>query len=233
MTTFVLVHGAWHGGWCWSRVRNALQAQGHHVFTPTLTGVGQRSHLMSRSVNLSTHVEDIAAVLKWEDLSDAVLVGHSYGGFVISGVAERMPERLRHLVYLDAFVPKDGECLLDIVPQPFIDLFHAGAKEAGEGYKVPPIPAAMFNVNAADRAMVDARCTLHPLAAFEEKISLAGATGHGRPATYVLATDWEGTPFPPMKERAQALGWNCVDFPCGHDVMLDRPAELSGLLARL
>src|SRR5262249_27667057 len=150
----------WHGGWCYARVRAALQQEGHSVFTPTLTGVGERNHLISPSVNLSTHVEDVINVLKWEEIEDAVLVGHSYGGFVVSGVAERAPERIRHLVYLDAFLPNDGERLLDLLPQPFIDMFYAGTMEAGEGYKVPPIPAATFNVNEADRALVDGKCTL-------------------------------------------------------------------------
>ena len=233
MSTFVLVHGAWHGGWCYARVRALLQQQGHSVFTPTLTGVGDRSHLMSRSITLSTHIDDIVNLLKWEDLVDVVLVGHSYGGFVVSGVAERVPERLRHLVYLDAFLPNDGERLLDLVPQPFIDMFDAGVKSAGEGYKIPPIPAALFNVNAADRALVDGKCTLHPLAAFEEPIAIESKPGNGRPATYILATAWQGTPFPPMKERARGLGWRTVDMACGHDIMLDQPAELAAELARL
>ncbi len=233
MSTFVLVHGAWHGGWCYARVRAPLRQQGHSVFTPTLTGVGERSHLMSRAVNLSMHVEDIVNVLKWEDLDDVVLIGHSYGGFVISGVAERLPECIRHLVYLDAFLPHDGERLLDLVPQPFIDMFYEGVKRAGEGYKIPPIPAAMFNVNAADRVLVDGKCTLHPLAAFEERIAIKGKPGNGRPATYMLATNWENTPFPPMKERARALGWRTLDIACGHDIMLDQPAELAAQLVRV
>jgi pimeloyl-ACP methyl ester carboxylesterase len=230
MSTFVLVHGAWHGSWCYARVRSALQRQGHDVFTPTLTGVGERSHLMSRSVNLSTHVDDVVNLLEWEELGDVVLVGHSYGGFVISGAAERVPERIRHLVYLDAFLPNDGERIFDIVPRPFIDGFYEGANKVGEGYKIPPIPAAVFNVNEADRALVDRKCTLHPLAAFEERIAIKGKPGNGRPATYILATNWEGTPFPPMKERAQRLGWRTVEIACGHDVMLDRPAELAEIL---
>ncbi len=104
MSTFVLVHGAWHGGWCWKRVRGALQAQGHQVFTPTLTGVADRSHLLSREVNLETHITDVANLMLWEELSEVVLCGHSYGGAVISGVADRIPDRISALVYLDAFV---------------------------------------------------------------------------------------------------------------------------------
>ena len=112
MTTFVLVHGAWHGSWCWKRVRQDLQARGHAVFTPTLTGVGERSHLLARNVDLETHVLDVVNLIAWEDLHDLVLCGHSYGGCVVTGVADRLPERIRALVYLDAFVLDDGECLV-------------------------------------------------------------------------------------------------------------------------
>jgi len=109
MSTYVLVHGAWHGSRCWKRVRKALQVQGDDVFTPTLTGLGERSHLLSPHVNLGTHIEDIVNLIKWEELSDVVLCGHSYGGCVISGVADRVPDRIGALVYLDAFVLKDGQ----------------------------------------------------------------------------------------------------------------------------
>lgn len=109
MSAFVLVHGAWHGGWCWKRVRSALAAQGHQVFTPTLTGLAERSHLLTRHVNLETHIQDVVNLIRWEELSDVVLCGHSYGGCVVSGVADRMPASIRSLVYLDAFVLEDGE----------------------------------------------------------------------------------------------------------------------------
>ncbi len=109
MATFVLVHGAWHGGWCWRDVRAILRAGGHEAFTPTLTGLGERSHLLSRDIDMNTHVADVANTIVWEELEDVVLVGHSYGGNVITGVADRMKDRLAHAVYLDAFVPKDGD----------------------------------------------------------------------------------------------------------------------------
>ena len=115
MATFVLVHGAWHGSWCWKRVRKALQARGHDVFTPTLTGLAERSHLLAPNVNLDTHIDDVVGLIKWEDLSDVVLCGHSYGGCVISGAADRVAQRIGALVYLDAFVFADGQCLLDTV----------------------------------------------------------------------------------------------------------------------
>ena len=116
MATFVLVHGAWHGGWCWKRVRPLLESRGHLVFTPTLTGLGERSHLLARETGLETHIADVVNVIRWEELSEVVLCGHSYGGMVISGVADRVPDRIRSLVYLDAFVPSDGQSLFDFLP---------------------------------------------------------------------------------------------------------------------
>src|SRR5712672_1898240 len=113
MTDYVLIHGAWHGSWCWARVRRLLAAGAHRVFTPTLTGVGERSHLLSRHVNLDTHIGDVVNLIRWEELSDVVLCGHSYGGCVVSGVADRVPNRIGALVYLDAFLLEDGECLHD------------------------------------------------------------------------------------------------------------------------
>src|SRR5580692_7125086 len=107
MATFVLVHGAWHGSWCWKRVRSALQKQGHEVFTPTLTGIGERAHLLARAIDLETHTRDVLNLIRWEELDDIILCGHSYGGMIVTGVADRLPERLRALVYLDAFVPDD------------------------------------------------------------------------------------------------------------------------------
>src|SRR5579862_2388072 len=118
MSTFVLVHGAWHGGWCWKRVRAILQAQGHEVFTPTLTGLADRSHLLTPAVNLETHIDDVVNLIRWEELSGVVLCGHSYGGAVISGVAERIPEHIAALVYLDAFVLDDGESVFQNVHAP-------------------------------------------------------------------------------------------------------------------
>ena len=147
MATFVLVHGAWHGSWCWKHVRKRLQHAGHDVFTPTLTGVGERCHLASPNVNLSTHIADILSLIQWEELSRIILCGHSYGGFVISGVADRIPDRIRALVYLDAFVPEDGECLFDLVSPEMAAGMRRQAATSGDGWKVDPIPGEVFQVN--------------------------------------------------------------------------------------
>ena len=150
MATFVLVHGAWHGGWCYKEVARRLRQAGHEVYTPTLTGLGERAHLMSRAIDLSTHIEDILAVIRCENLSDVILCGHSYGGMVIAGVAEQVADKLRTLVYLDAFVPEDSKSLSDYLPAEQVEHMRADAAQNGDGYKVTPLPAAFFRVNPQD-----------------------------------------------------------------------------------
>jgi pimeloyl-ACP methyl ester carboxylesterase len=230
MSTFVLVHGAWHGSWCWKRVRSALTAQGHTVFTPTLSGVGERSHLLSREINLDTHIADVTNLIRWEELSDVVLCGHSYAGIVVRGVAEQIPERIRALVYLDAFVPENGQSLYDCLPAELRQQQLDGAREQGEGWKVPPIPAEAFAVNDKDRDWVNRQCTMQPIATFEQKLRITGAVNRIGNVTYMLASGWSGSPFRQFYDQAKAKGWKTLDFPCGHDVMLDQPEELSRAL---
>ena len=171
--TFVLVHGAWSGGWCYGKVAALLRARGHAVFTPTLTGQGERSHLLAAGVNLTTHITDVLNVFHYEDLRDVVLAGHSYGGMVVTGVADRIADRVAALVYLDAFLPEDGQSLFDINIPANTQRFVANAGNCG-GIAVPPPPASFFNVNAADAARVDALATPFPLAAMAERLSLTG-----------------------------------------------------------
>jgi pimeloyl-ACP methyl ester carboxylesterase len=231
MAIYVLVHGAWHGSWCWKRVRKALQAAGHEVFTPTLTGVGERSHLNSAGVNLSTHISDVVNLIQWEELSDVILCGHSYGGCVISGAADRIPDRIRALVYLDAFVLEDGESLTHLLPPEQAQGMGQRAQATGEGWKVDPIPAEVFKVNPRDAAWVNAQCTPHSLACFEERIRLTGGLARIQDVTHILATGFrEGSPFPPCHERAKAKGWKTRTVACGHDVMPDLPEELTAIL---
>ncbi len=227
MSTFVLVHGAWHGSWCWKRVRRELQALGHDVFTPTLTGLAERSHLLSRSVNLSTHIDDVVNLIRWEELSDVTLCGHSYGGAVVTGVADRLPERIRSLVYLDAFVLESGENVLQNVHESQRNVLIEATRKLGAGWKSPHIPAAVFKANAEDQDWVDRQCTRHPFACFEQPLQLSGGLGKLKNITYIFASGWEDTPFPRAHERAKARGWRSVTMKCGHEVMLDMPAELT------
>jgi len=227
MSTSVLVHGAWRGGWIWKRVRRELQARGHEVFTPTLTGVGGRSHLLSPEVNLETHITDVINLIRWEELTDIVLCGHSYGGCVVTGVADRIPEKIGALVYLDAFVPENGQSLHDTLPPEARSQQLEAAKKFGEGWKMPPIPAEVFNVNLGDRDWVDRQSTLHPLACFQQPLRLTGAINRIRNVTYILANGWSPSPFPQFYDKAEARGWKTLTLACGHDVMLDRPEQLT------
>jgi pimeloyl-ACP methyl ester carboxylesterase len=159
MVTFVLVHGACHGGWCWRDVTAELRAAGHEVFAPTLTGLGERSHLASPAVDLSMHIRDVANLIEWEDLREVVLVGHSYGGMVITGVADRLADRLAALVYLDALVPQDRQCVLDLQPsERRASILEEVA--ANGGWFWPCRTAAFYGVrDPARQAWVDGKCS--------------------------------------------------------------------------
>ena len=231
MSTFVLVPGAWHGSWCWKRVRTALQALGHEVFTPALTGVGERAHLLSREINLDTHIDDVANLIRWEELSNVVLCGHSYGGAVIAGAADRVPECIQALVYLDAFVVENGQSVHDTLPDAPRALQLELARDVGDGWKVPPIPAEAFNVNPTDREWVDRQCTMQPLATFQQPIRLNGRFPTPQNTTFILATGFADSPFQPFYEQARTRGWTTMTLSCGHDVMLDQPQELTDILA--
>jgi len=230
MATFVLVHGAWSGGWCYGKVAALLRARGHTVFTPTLTGQGERSHLLSANVNLSTHIADVTGVFDYEEIDSAVLAGHSYGGMVVTGVADRIAKRISALVYLDAFLPESGQSLFDInIPantQRFID--SAGASS---GLSVPAPSSAYFGVNAADACTVDTLATPFPLGCFTEKLKLSGAYRSVKKHLYVHGTVLpRESPFRLFYERAVAAGWSAHALACGHHVMLDEPEQTAALL---
>lgn len=241
MATYVLVHGAWHGGWCWRDVATALRAAGHTVFTPTHTGLGERTHQRSEAITLETHVRDVCGCIESEELSDVVLCGHSYGGMVITGVADRMPERVKSLVYLDAFVPQHGQSLNGLLPMVlpaeaaniFLGAFRGSALENRSGM-MAPIPAEMFNVQQDKRAWVDRRCVPQALATFEMPLLLTGAGASVAARVYILADGWDPSPFRYFAARCEGQpGWSVARFPCGHDVMVDMPQELAAELMKL
>ena len=222
---FVLVHGAWHGGWCWRRVADRLTAKGRYVVAPTLSGVGERSHLVNDSINLSTHIDDVVNEIRWKDLEDLVLVGHSYGGMVITGVAERVRERIAAIVYLDAFLPQDGQSLSTLLGR--------GVASWPE-HVVPPIPAAAFRVNPKDAAWVDSKMTPHPVKCFTEVLRVGGAYTTIAEKVYIRALDYPSASFDATLERCRTdRAWRTIEMRCGHDVMIDRPEELSTILERL
>lgn len=228
---FVLIHGAWCGGWCYHKVAAKLRALGYPVFTPTLTGQGERSHLLPGNVNLSLHIQDVLNVFRYENLSNAVLAGHSYGGMVITGVADRIPECLKALVYLDAFLPEDGQSLFDINIPANTQRFIGNAGGIG-GLAVPAPPAAFFNVNVADAGRVDALAMPFPLGAFTEKIKLTGAHKTIAKRIYVHGTVLaRESPFKPFYERTKAdPNWQVHALACGHHVMLDEPERTTEIL---
>ena len=227
--TFVLVHGAWHGGWCWRRVADRLRAAKHVVHTPTLTGLGERSHLLAPGVGLSTHIADIVNVIAWEELDDIVLCGHSYGGMVIAGVAERAFDKIRSIVFLDAFLARNGDALIDLVPpagqQAMREHLNAGDTT------LAPRSAEAFGVNEADRAWVDRLCVPQPAAAMTEKIVLTGAYERIARKTYIRAAGYPNPAFDAAYARVRAdASWRTDEIGCGHDVMVDRPEWLSDRL---
>jgi pimeloyl-ACP methyl ester carboxylesterase len=226
----VLVHGAWHGGWCWRFVADRLKAGGRQVFTPTLTGLGERAHLLDKTVNLSTHIEDICSLIRAEELSDIVLVGHSYGGMVVSGVADRMPEQIRALVILDGFVPKDGKAMSDYWPASLKAEWDEKAAANG-GLSIPPISAESFGVNERLRDWVNNNCVPHPYASFNEKIRLTGGRERVPSKVYIRAAKLRSHAFDGFLKELQAdKGWRTLSLDCGHEVMVDAPALLADVL---
>jgi pimeloyl-ACP methyl ester carboxylesterase len=227
--TFLLVHGAWRGGWAWRRVADLLAGRGHKVFTPTLTGLGERSHLMSGSVTLATHVADIVNVITWESLSDIVLCGHSYAGFVISGVAEEVGEAIGSIVFLDAFIPENGDAMVDITSPATREAIRAAA-DRGD-LTVPFRPASFFGVNEKDQAWMDRMCVPHPIATMREKIALTGAVERIAKKAYVRAADYPNPGFDAALAKVKDdPAWRCYAVPCGHDIMVDMPERLAEIL---
>lgn len=233
MATFVLVHGAWHGGWCWKRLTPFLRAAGHEVFAPTLTGLGERAHLLAPGVNLETHAQDVLGVLRCEDLEQVVLVGHSYGGMVITCVADRASERLAHLVYLDAFVPRDGQSLYDLVPAERRAMYDEWARTEGDGFRLPCPPLEYFGVSAeVDVRWAAPRVSPQPLATFTQPARLTHLV-QALPRTYIACLQHTG-PFKQFAQRAQSEpGWRYHGLDAVHDVMITAPRDLAALLLEL
>jgi pimeloyl-ACP methyl ester carboxylesterase len=229
VTDFLLVHGAYHGGWCWRFVRDRLRAAGHRVLTPSLTGLGDRVHLMSAGVTLDTHIQDVVTLAEMEELQDAVLVGHSYGGRVITGAADRTWPRWRALIYVDAHIPKNGQTAFDTQPPERNEAVRRSLLP--DGIRVAPTSAEGFGVVPEHRAWVDRRTVPQPYACFTTPLKITGDWSKVQRKTYVLAKRYSPSAFHGYAaERRNDPAWRVIDLDCGHDIMVDRPDELTRIL---
>ena len=231
MSTYVLVHGAWHGGWCWKKVRRALEAADAEVYTPTLTGLGERAHLASPNICLETHVEDVLGVLACEDLTDVILVGHSYAGVVVTAVADRIPRRISRLVYLDAVVPRNGQCLFDCSGPQFRTRIEEQVRTQGDGWRIPAASAQMLGLNR-DEDINGAMPKLvpHPYRTFHEPVHLRSPDAQLAPRTYINCI---GAKAPGGPRTAQAEGIDdYYELQTGHDAMITALDAVANLLLR-
>ena len=226
MATYVLVHGAWDGGWAWRPIVRELEAAGHEAFAPTLTGHGERVHLSSPQVGLDTHVQDIVNMMRYELLEDVILVGISYGGTVTAGVAEVVPERISHMVYLDALVPEDGQSVADLLGTEVMSGFEERARDQGDGWRLP------FPVPDADRR------TDFPLRAFQQPLAVSNPDAARLKYTYVRfgpqpAGSWIAPITERIAARGRAAGWAVTERAFGHAAYFSNAQELAELLLEL
>ncbi|SFT57483.1 Alpha/beta hydrolase family protein [Geodermatophilus amargosae] len=232
MATFVLVHGAWHGGWCWDRVARPLREAGHEVHAPTLTGLSERAHLLSPLVGLETHVEDVVRLIDVLGLTDVVLVGHSYAGQVVTAAADRRPDAVARRVYLDAFVGADGEAARDLLPETVEHHWAQSAAEQGFGWLVAVRKLAVLGVTEpADVDWLSPRLTPHPWKTYTDPLLLTGAVD-AVPAAFVECVSWMRV-FAAQADRARARGWPVREIATGHEAMVTAPDELAAVLVEL
>ena len=236
MSTLVLVHGMSLGGWCWNRVAGPLRKAGHDVYTPTLTGLGDRSHLLNRKINLETHIEDVVNLMKWEDLKDVILVGHSYGGSVVTGVADRETQRIHKLVYLDAFIPKNGESVMDLQPPHRVAYYKDVVAEKGKGWLVPPNPAELYGVtDSDDQAWIDNYSVPQPFSTLDQALILENQAKE-RPYSnvFIWASNFMPSPFVQFAQRCRSdPAWDYHEVPSGHMVMMSNAEDLVSILDSL
>lgn len=228
--TFVIVHGAWGASAAWTPVAEMLRQGGGRVFTPSLTGLGERRRLFSGDINLSAHIEDVISAIETEALGEIVLVGHSYGGMVITGVAERLAAHISHIAYLDAFLPESGESVFDLIG-PELVCQHLRETGEGDGVGIPPLPRDAAAIPQEFRVYLETR-TPQPFGTFAEKARFSrGYRGVSR-RLYVLCDGWRPSPFAPAHRRASAdPAWRVETFACGHLLQLEMTERLAALLA--
>lgn len=228
MAGIVLIHGAFHGGWCWRKVAKRLRAEGHEVFCPTLTGLGERAHLIGPQVDLETHIADIVNVIEAEEVDHAVLVSHSYGGMPMTGVADRLAERLSALVFLDSYAPQDGDSAISVRSK---GAEHLPLHEPEDGYSMPVPSAEAFGLDGELAAWVDRRLTPHPFPSFTQPIHLTGAWRQVPRKVYIRMASFPASHFDRYYEAAEAdPDWIAIRREGPHDIMIAEPGWLVGVL---
>ena len=226
MATYVLVHGTFSGGWVWKPVATLLREAGHEMFRPTLTGLGERAHLAHRGIDLDTHIQDVIGVLEYEELSEVILVGHSSGSMVITGVAEQTPQRVRHLVYLDTVVPGNGQSWLQLLGPEVSSRLLRLARVEGDGWRLPPPPPQCPKYCA------------HPLRALTQPVKVGNPDAADIPRTFIHCTaKSDDDPFNKVwaaiadaAARAREAGWRYREMATGHEPMVTMPKKLAGVL---
>lgn len=236
MTPFVLVHGAWQGASTWDLVVPRLREAGHRVYTPTLTGFGANAHRLTPQVNLDMHIQDVVGVINYERLQDVILVGHSYAGMIITGVAESVKERLARLVYVDAFIPGDGQSVLDFMPESNQTALRDQARTEGDGWRLPASEARLDRWGLKEgpaRDFVRSKLCDFSIRCFEQPLRLPTNAAASLDRTYIacVAEDYPARPsFARFAERAKAEGWRYYELPTGHDCHVEMPEAFCELL---
>lgn len=232
MAAYVLIHGAWHGGWCWKRVAGQLRSQGQDVHAPSLTGSGERKHLLSPAIGMDTYVQDVVNLIEYRELEDVVLAGHSAAGALISKAAESVRERLRALVYVDAVILPSGKSMFDVFPPQMTEGMRTSAKDHGEGYYMPPEEEMLYSFFASDCTEEDKRwivrmATPQVIKPYEDKVDLTRFDQLSIPKTYVRCLrSSAGT----HRKVADKYGMRYAEIDAGHDPMISRPEELVAIL---
>jgi pimeloyl-ACP methyl ester carboxylesterase len=232
--TFVLVHGAWHGGWCWDAVAARLRAQGHACFAPTLRGLAHRSAALTPTLDADAHVDDVVGLVEALDLHQVVLVLHSYAGLLGPALQARLGQRIAHRCFVEAVVPVPGQCMLDLLAPAAAQRFLRAVQEHGNGWRLPPPDPAQFHLGAAVSAVELARrLTPHPWRSFTTPVRAAQSDVWSQAGSYVLSSDRDPQPYAGFAATAEAAGWPVTRMPGGHLLMLTQPTALSSHLMSL
>jgi|TARA_B100000902_G_scaffold126242_1_gene125796 pimeloyl-ACP methyl ester carboxylesterase len=231
---FLLIHGAWHGGWVWNEISEILRYQRYSVSTPTLTGLGEKKHLLSSKITIETFIEDIVNHIVFENLNNIILVGHSFAGSVISGVADRLKDRIQKLIYFDAMILIDGQKPFDISPKETVEQRIELAKKFGNNISIPAPSADAFGVFDIKKSLLlEEKLTPHPLSAFQSKLILKNEVGNGIPLSYIFCTKPVYKSLESSREVVRKMKWPIFELNAGHDAMLTHPKETLNLLMKI